>query len=683
MTQTSDFLSPAFVSQYRGIRPRNAGVLFDVVYLRTYSRWVESKKRRETWDETVARVVEYSLSLYQGSASREQLVAEAELMFDKIFHLEVMPSGRTLWVGGTESAKKFGESQYNCSFCCIDSLDAFGDLFQLLLCGCGAGFRVLPEDIAKLPNFNTGLELEHVPYIFSGVNKQDETQVDFDDHILNIFYINVGDSREAWVEALREFLSIATCRDRHIGMPWPLKVIINYNHIRPEGSRIKSFGGKAPGHTGLQEMFSNVAKVIQNCSGRLTAVDAMDICNYIGKNVIVGGTRRSSQIALGCPNDEEFVSAKKELWTTKQNLQRTMSNNSVVFNSHPSLEQVKEIFKGIKNNGEPGFFNLEAARKRRPDVCGLNPCAEILLNSKGFCNLSTVNLMAFVKGGQFNLEAACEAFRLATRIGLRITNVTVSLPEWDKIQKSDRLLGVSLTGLMDMFDAIGVEFDSLKGRDILVNLREAANDEADLYAFEMRVPRPLLVTCIKPEGTLSQLPTVSSGLHRAYAPYYIRRIRVSAMDAVAQALDKLGVPNEPDKGKAERLVFSFPIKTQATILSVEEPATRQFERYLTTMEEYTDHNSSCTITVGEDEWEDMEKMVHDNFVSCVAAAFLPKYTDAYPQMPYEAISREQYEEMQATFPSLDTLAELVNEFEQEETEDELETDCAGGVCPVR
>lgn len=673
MTQTSDFLSPAFVSQYRGIRPRNAGVLFDVVYLRTYSRWVESKKRRETWDETVARVVEYSLSLYQGSASRGQLVAEAELMFDKIFHLEVMPSGRTLWVGGTESAKKFGESQYNCSFCCIDSLDAFGDLFQLLLCGCGAGFRVLPEDIAKLPDFNPGVQVFHKEYMFLGENKEDETTVDYD---IPYFTITIGDSREAWVGALREFLDLATCRD-------PLKVILNYDNIRPEGSRIKSFGGKAPGHTGLQEMFTNVAKVIQNCSGRLTAVDAMDICNYIGKNVIVGGTRRSSQIALGCPNDEEFVSAKKELWTTKQNLQRTMSNNSVVFNSHPSLEQVKEIFKGIKNNGEPGFFNIKAANARRPGVYGLNPCAEILLNSKGFCNLSTVNLMAFVNNGVFDLPKACEAFRLATRIGLRVTNVTVSLPEWDKVQKSDRLLGVSLTGLMDMFDAIGVEFDSYAGRNILADLRSAANDEADKYAFEMRVPRPLLVTCIKPEGTLSQLPTVSSGLHRAYAPYYIRRIRVSSMDAVAQALIKLGVPNEPDKGKAERLVFSFPIKTQATISAADEPASRQLDRYLTTMEHYTDHNSSCTITVGEDEWEGMEKMVHDNFSSIIAAAFLPKYTDAYPQMPYEAITREQYDEIQATFPSLETLAELVNEFEQEETEDELEADCSSGFCPVR
>ena len=342
MIQTS-ILSSAFLFKYEGMRPRNAGVLFDVVYLRTYSRWLEEKKRRETWKETVKRVVEYSISLYQGPASYAQLVAEAELMFDKIFHLEVLPSGRTLWVGGTESAKKFGESQYNCSFACIDSLDAFGDLFQLLLCGCGAGFRVMPEDIAKLPDFNTGIEIRECHY-YKETTDKDVTESGY--LITHSTFgtshkelrISVGDSREAWVEALRSFFKAST--DLTVN-----GIAIDFSRIRPEGARIKSFGGKAPGSAGLKEMFLNITKVIQNSSGRLTAVDAMDICNYIGKNVIVGGTRRSSQIALGCPEDELFTTAKKDLWTTKLNLQRTMSNNSVVFSSQPTLDQVKEILE--------------------------------------------------------------------------------------------------------------------------------------------------------------------------------------------------------------------------------------------------------------------------------------------------------------------------------------------------
>lgn len=677
---TSDsFLSENFLKQYEGKRPKNIGILFPVVYNRTYCRWIPSLKRRETWLETVQRITEYSLSLYSGHKEKLVLVNESELMFDKIFNLEILPAGRTLWIGGTESAKKFGEATYNCSACVIDNIDAFGDLFQLLLCGCGVGFRVLKEDVEKLPEFVTDLDVVHVPYDYNGFTNEETAKthcyIGEDYHELV-----VGDSREGWVEALRTYLLLIT-------PPFKKKQFIRicYNQIRPEGSRIVTFGGHAPGPGGLQEMFENVTRVISNSNGKLTPVQCMDICNFIGKNVIVGGTRRSSQIALGSPDDKEFLEAKKDLWIKKENLQRTMSNNSVAFTLKPTREQLEKIFEGIKNNGEPGFLNLSALKIRRPWGEAVNPCGEAILGDRGFCNLSSLNLLAFVSNKKIDLEEAKKAIALAARIGCRATNVSVSLPEWDRVQKRDRLLGVSMTGIMDTFDALEIEFDSIEAKNILSELRKAANIAADEYSFELRIPRPLLVTVLKPEGSLTLLTgSCSPGLHRAYAPFYIRRIRASSIDPTAKALVTLGVPYEKDLGKSERLVFSFPMKSQAKIAAAEEPAVRQFERYLTMQEHYTDHNSSCTLTIGEDEWEGIVDAVDENWDKIVACAFLPKYTTAYPQMPYEEISEEQYKDMMSIFPNLEDLEYYVNLYENEEFEGDLiEDGCSTGACPIR
>lgn len=667
------YLSSEFLSKYEGLRPRHAGVLFDVVYLRTYSRWLEDKKRRETWKETVERVVNYNMSLYSGPEPKENLINEAESLFDHIFHLKILPAGRTLWVGGTETAHRTPEVTFNCAFRVMDELEAITDLFHLLLCGCGVGFRVLPEDVAKLPHMGINIQVINRPYEPAKKGLEHTWHLKTD----NRWKIFVGDSREGWVTALRLFLE--ACRETGS------IIEMEYNAVRPAGSRIKTFGGRAPGPQGIMEMFTNIAEVVNKAQGKLKPIDVMDINNYIGKNVIIGGTRRSSQVALGSLEDNAFVEAKKDLWVTRENLQRTMSNNSAIFDLPPTQEEVSKVFNGIKDNGEPGFFNLGAAKKRRPMAEGSNPCMEINLSNMGFCNLSTLNMMAFVtEEGHFHLDRAKEAISLAARVGLRATNVTVSLPKWDFVQKRDRLLGVSLTGVMDAFDYIGCEFDAWWSTTILENLRMVANQVAKDYASEMRVPAPLLVTTIKPEGTLSQLPTVSSGLHRSYAPYFIRRIRVSSMDPTCRALQALGVPNEPDQGKAERIVFSFPIKTEAKIAASDEPALRQFDRYLTMMKHYVDHNASCTLTVGEDEWEDIEKAVYDNFSSVVAVAFLGKDCSAYPQMPYEAISQDKYEEMIKTFPDLSSLGDLINKFENEEYEGELLEDaCSTGQCPLR
>jgi adenosylcobalamin-dependent ribonucleoside-triphosphate reductase len=678
------FLSAEFLAQYEGQQPRNKGPLFEVVYYRTYSRWRPDLKRRERWGETIQRVVEYSMSLYQGPADFNRLRAEAEAMYDKLFHLEAYPAGRSYWIAGSPSALLYPESNFNCCMCVIDRLSVFGDLFHLLMLGCGVGFRILDTDVGKLPILSTAFVTSHFPYqpVPKSQRQEETTVLPWSS---NVYMINIGDSKGGWIEALRQFLNI-------LAEPKPGHSVItfNYNNIRPAGERLKTFGGRAAGPHGLREMFEDVEKIVKENAGKLTPVAAMDLCNIIAKNVLVGGVRRSSQIALGGETDQEFIDAKVNLFNDpekKDKKHRIMSNNTVVYKSKPKREVLQDIFKRIKESWEPGFLNHEAASKRRPWFASINPCGEALGADMGNCNLTGIVLPAFIReDDSFDLQRAEEAIRLATRIGLRQTNITWSLPEWDAVHKRDRLLGVSMTGIMDALDRLGVEFDDTKAITIFEHLRWAANDEADIYAFEMRVPRPLLVTILKPEGSISQLPTVSSGIHRSYAPYYIRRIRVSNLDPVCMALQELGVPNEPDVNKGERIVFSFPVKTKAKIAANDESAVRQFERYLTLMKYYVDHNASTTITVGEGEWEDIVDRVHENWDDVVACAFANKDNSQYPQLPYEQITEEKYLELSTTFPDLSHLDEIINRFENEEAEeDELDNaDCsAGGHCPIR
>jgi adenosylcobalamin-dependent ribonucleoside-triphosphate reductase len=661
--------------------------LFDVVYIRTYCRWLEDKGRRETWGETVERVVEYSLSLDTSHRGTEEKVREAEALYDKIFHLELFPAGRTLWVGGTSSSRKFPESNFNCTFITIDRLEAYCDMFHMLLCGAGVGFRVLRRDVRKLPLLLpiTVIHKDYTP--LPEERRLEHTNVWISNCLLpgkqkDVMVIEVGDSKEAWVKSLRYFFDALVA-----GTP----VYLNYDSVRPQGERIKTFGGRAAGPSGLREMFDKVAQIVREADGSpLSPVQALDIANLIALNVVVGGTRRSSQIALGSWDDEEFRDCKVGLWTDpakKDKKWRVMSNNSLVFDTgeKPTREQLRAIFDRIMDNGEPGFFNLGSAKLRRPKAEGINPCGEILLDDKGTCNLSTVVLSSFVRDGKLDLLEVEKAVRLATRIGVRQTMITMSLGDWDQVQKRDRLTGVSMTGIMDALDALGWRYDSTNARMLFSFLSDASNDEAASYASELRIPRPLLVTTLKPEGTLSQLPTVSSGLHRAYAPFFIRRIRVSSNDPVAKALRVLKVPHQIDPAKSDRIVFEFVVRSSAPISSAEEPALDQLNRYYEMQEHWTDHNSSCTLTFDPEEVPGLIERILEKWDDTVAIALLPKNTTAYPLPPYEAITEEVYNRLLPGQPDTSILADLVNRIERGEyQEGELEeSDCASGICPIR
>lgn len=702
------YLSSEFLSPYKQkkIKPKHKGVLFDLIRVGRYSQ------KGETWAELCERDIEYSLSLYKGPASYEELVKEAELMFELMYHCIAFPAGRTMRIGGTDACDKYPESCFNCCFTRTLKTEDINEVFHLSMCSCGVGFSVYLDDIANIPALNPNFEIAHEKYnkLYPYVKREDTT-TDFLgwQGSCATYRITVGDSKQGWVQSLREFFNIISNYRENV------KIVFNYDLVRPAGTPLKTWGGYAAGHEGLEIMFNKISKVIKNCNGKLRPISVLDINNIIGANVVVGGSRRAAEICLFSPEDDEMLNAKSKedigywidaitgeeaeydqlreiekeiVWKNGINDHRTMSNNSIAFTSKPSFEKLKQIFEKIKFNGEPGFFNLEAARKRRPNVWGLNPCGEILLDSKGVCNLTTSNLMAMVKDGEVDLELLEKSVRLTTRIGLRQTNVTLSLPEWDEIQKRDRLLGVSRTGEMDMLDTLDWKRNDDNHINLLKLINKWANDEADKYSEEMGVPRPLLVTCVKPEGTISLLPTVSCGMHRSFAPYYIRRVRFANFDPMCKALMEMGVPWEKDRTKKDsnRIVFLFPVKTAAKIAAKDEPFRDQFMGYINSQRYGVDHNTSCTLYVGEDEWEEALNLTNEYWDDIIAVTFLRKeMKGAYIQPPYEACSEARYLELKAQSPeSLEDIDEILKKYQTIDDENTMEesAECSTGACPA-
>ena len=654
------------------------------IFYRTYSRYLPEKRRRETWKEVCLRAISYNTSLAETSEE------EKLKLFDNMFHLRQFLSGRTNWVGGTDVAKKFPMSNFNCAFVVIDEFEAFRDLFYLLMIGSGVGFRVRETDAEKLPKVRTDIEYSHREYEpIPPDSRQDNTTVlFFNDQAV----IDVGDSKEGWVQALDMFLRLHWDR-MYIGVN---KVRISYNNVRPKGERLKTFGGTASGHESLRVMFEKIGKVLSQLGPEkyesLRPIHCLDIANIIGENVVSGGVRRTSEIGLFDADDLECVNAKSSIytqteegiWVTNQDLvHRSMSNNSVIYWDKPTKEQLMEQMEKIRYTGEPGFINGEQARKRFPAFEGVNPCAEILLASRGLCNLVTVNVMGFVSDGELNEEALLEAQRLSARASLRMTCVDLELPKWDRVQKEHRLIGCSLTGWQDAMESCG--YTKEQANALLRKLREVATEEAKAYARTLGINEPKLVTTVKPEGTLSLLPTVSSGVHYSHSPYYIRRVRISAHDPLTKVCEELGWSVEPVAGQTEEncstKVIEFPVKVPVKRTKGDVGAIEQLECYKSFMENYVQHNASITVHVREHEWGEVTEWLHENWDSVVGISFLPYDDSSYPQMPYEEIDEEEYlarVEKMAPFKP-----ELISKYELEVDFDIDDSSCENGVCPVR
>ncbi|MEM9511870.1 MAG: hypothetical protein AAF978_04170, partial [Cyanobacteria bacterium P01_E01_bin.48] len=536
------------------------GPLGAVVDTRTYLRYILEEQRRETPWERNARVTNYNVSLAEGRQSTEALQQEAELMFERFNYLKAWASGRVAWIGGTKITDTVPEACFNCSALAVDRLAGFTEAFHLLMLGCGVGFRVLPSDVNQLPEFRQDFKVTAVPYQeLLPAERQEATTVEIEGKVV---HITVGDSRQGWVDALGCLLNLATENQDFEEIEY------TFNHVRPYGDRIRGFGGTASGYAPLRGLLLEVCAIItQAPKPRLRPIDVMDIMCCIGNCVVAGNVRRSAMICLFDPADTETANAKRGLWTDEalsHKRYRAMSNNSGVYFSRPDKDFLRELFQVIRYEGEPGFINgaghkarrQQAAERWRPNEPaenyvangGLtNPCAESLLSSGyaglkagSFCNLTALPLPIFVKEGDRGLEvdyAELEiSLRLITRIALRQTCVNISLPLWDKTQKQERLLGVDCCGWVELFDKLGWAVDSEEANDLRRWCRQTANDEATRYAAMLDVPRPLLVTTNKPNGTYAQLNTIASGLHWPYAPYYLRRVRMSQTDALAKTM---------------------------------------------------------------------------------------------------------------------------------------------------
>ncbi len=677
-------LTDEFISKYKHLPNPFPTILGQFVFYRTYSRWLPLEKRREYWWETVRRAVEFNCNLVRTSQQ------EAEALYDNIYHLRQFLAGRTLWTGGTEVSLKYPMSNFNCSFTVLDKFSAFKDLFYLLMIGAGVGVRVLKSDVEKLPKVRTNIKIIHEAY--SPVPKEqreDLTSVIFQKDTAHII---IGDSKEGWVEALDLFLNILSRKEyRQINT-----IIFNYDQVRPKGERLKTFGGTASGYESLERMFSRIDKIVKNnCLGqlkKLKPVDCLDIANIIGQNVVVGGVRRTSEVILFDPDDQDILNAKNNLyelidgkWVKNEEIDyREMSNNSIFYTTKPSREKLSWHIQQMRYSGEPGFMNAEAAAKRRPNLEGANPCMEVLLDREQMCNLTTVNVLGFVQDGKLEEKKLMEAQRLSVRAAFRMTFLDLELDEWDIKQKRDRLVGCSLTGWQDMVNATNMSPE--EESRLRKKLREVAHREAESYARKLGINPPLLVTTVKPEGTLSQLPTVSSGVHYSHAPYFIRRVRINASDPLLKVCEELGYDIKPENGQTEdncrTKVISFPCSAPAGKTKKEVSAIQQLENYRAFQKEYTDHNTSITVHVRNEEWEEVEEWLWNNWDDVVAVSFVSLDDSFYAQMPYEEISKQEYERRVKSMVHF--IPSLISKYEKDDiTTDPGDESCESGICPIR
>lgn len=679
-------LAEEFLKHYKEVNP--LAPLGSFVYYRTYSRWLPKEGRRETWLETVARAVEYNCSLDPNTSK-----AEAEELFDLVYNLRGFLSGRTFWIGGTKAVNDHALANFNCSLIILDGFDKLGELFYALMVGTGVGFRVLEDDVKYLPKirFTEVIHKEYVPKKKS--ERLESTALEYSNQNTKAI-IHVGDSKEGWTQALKIYFDIITRREyKHI-----LSIEIDYDSVRPRGERLVRFGGTASGHESLKNMFSKFDKIVNKRIGddelqaKVHAIDMLDFANIIAENVVVGGVRRSAEIGLIDANDSETVQAKNGLytqdsegnWILNEDIRhRALSNNTIIHWERPSKDFWKWQFDQMRFSGEPASYNGAEALRRNPNFKGTNPCGEVLLDDRQTCNLVTTNVMAHVKDGKLDTAALLRTHALLTRASFRLTLVELELPEWDYKLKRDRLLGVSITGYQDAINAVGMS----KSEQVVIlrALRDVARKSADELADDLGVNRSLLVTTLKPEGTLSLLPTVSSGLHFSHSPYYVRRIRINSEDALVKVCQELGYPVYPENGftmeNARTLVIEFPVKAPEGKTKYDVSAIEQLEIYKMFMEHYVDHNASITVSVREHEWDLVEEWVYENWDSVVGISFLSLDDSYYPLLPYETITKEEYETRIASMKPFD--ANLLSKYEHGEEHEVDDSECANGTCPIR
>lgn len=625
--------------------------LAEFVYYRTYAKWIGEEGRRETWVETVDRYMDFMRD-HLGNKLSE---AEYHEVREAIRRQDVMPSMRLLQFSG-KAARRTNVCAYNCSFIAPKALQDFAEIMYISMCGTGVGWSVESENIQALPQ------------IIKQTGKKLLTHT-------------VADTKEGWADAFT--LAMKTWFDG-------ADVDFDYSLIRPAGSRLKTMGGKSSGPEPLRSLIDFTRERVFRRQGRhLSNLDAHDIICKIGECVVAGGVRRSAMISLSDLDDEAIRDSKKGQFYLNE-AQRMLANNSAVYNQKPTASEFLDEWNALvkSGSGERGIFNRgglsKTLPKRRLDQFkggiypswGTNPCGEIILQSKQFCNLSEA-----VARAEDTEETLAKKIRVATILGTYQSTLTYFpylSKEWKINCEKERLLGVSITG----------QWDSSLSREvkILEKMKNIAIETNKKYAKKFGVPHSTCITCVKPSGTVSQTVDCASGMHPRHAPYYIRRVRISATDTLFKMLRDQGVPYHPEVGQsmenANTYVLEFPVKApDGAICRDDISAIDQLEHWKIVKKHFTEHNPSVTISVGEDEWIAVGNWVYSNWDLVGGLSFLPRSNHVYQLAPYENITKEKYEELLKKINDLD-FSKIVTYESEDETEVKKEMACVAGVCDI-
>jgi ribonucleoside-diphosphate reductase alpha chain len=630
------------------------------IHLSRYSRWLPEKGRRETWQETVDRYFNFFDEHLKDNHKFKLPKETREELRNAILNLEVLPSMRALMTAG-EALKRDNIAGYNCSYVAVNRVRAFDEILYILMCGTGVGFSVERQFVDKLPT------------IAEEFSDTDTT-------------IAVVDSKMGWAKAFRELISLLI-----VGQvpKWDL------SRVRPAGARLKTFGGRASGPRPLDELFRFAVETFRHAAGRkLTSIECHDIVCKVAEIVVVGGVRRSALISLSNLTDERMRDAKSGAWW-EANPQRALANNSVAYKEKPDIgifmEEWLSLYKS--KSGERGIFNRDATKKtvarlgdrRDPNhEFGTNPCSEIILRDREFCNLTEVVVRA-----DDTPETLARKVRLASILGTMqatLTNFQYISSEWTKNCKEEALLGVSLTGILDneMMHFHGSTTRSLNLEEMLESLRKVAIETNAKWADEIGISPSASITCVKPSGTVSQLVDAASGIHARHAPYYIRTVRADNKDPLCVMMKEMGFPNEPDVMKPEHTtVFSFPMKSpENSVFRKDMSAIDQLDLWLTYQRHWCEHKPSVTVTVKENEWMEVGAWVYKHFDEVSGISFLPYSDHSYRQAPYQDCTKAEYEALLEKMPKITDWSTLSNYEKEDNTIGTQTYSCSGDKCEI-
>ena len=627
------------------------------IHLSRYSRWLEDEGRRETWSETIERYFNFFEEHLQETCDYKLDKETKNVLERAILEQKVMPSMRCLMTAG-EALKRENIAGYNCSYVAVDRVAAFDEILYVLMNGTGVGFSVERQFTAKLP-------------------------VVAEEFFHSDTMIQVADSKLGWAKALKELVGML-----YIGQipRWDL------SKIRPAGTPLKTFGGRASGPEPLERLFEFCVTTFQNSKGRkLSSIECHDIVCKIAEIVVVGGVRRSALISLSNLSDDRMRHAKSGQWW-EHNGQRALANNSACYTEKPDMGIFMDEWKSLyeSKSGERGIFNRASANKMAEKTgrrqiegheFGTNPCSEIILRDREFCNLSEC-----VVRPTDTRETLLKKVELATIIGTfqsTLTNFKYVSSAWKKNCEEERLLGVSLTGIMDNKLTNGKQGGAAL-RGLLNDLKERAVETNKVWAKKLGINQSVSITCVKPSGTVSQLVDAASGIHARHNPYYIRTVRGDKKDPLTQMMTDAGFPVEDDvMNPSHTAVFSFPMKVdKGAVFRTDMTAIEQLRLWLEYQKHWCEHKPSVTISVKEHEWLEVGAWVYEHFDYMSGVSFLPFSEHTYKQAPYQDCDKEKYEEILQSMPTNVDWSKLGEYETKDMTTSSQELACVAGGCEI-